>query len=225
MQIPLRNFRSNGFDQGNDLRKLKLGFIVMHADFRALAIPPNMRVCDACVRFHQLFQLLKSPDVIGFAGKHRIQIKLASAADIFSGFYTDVSQALLSLFFFVMMIVVVMLVITARPVLVMFFGMFVIVMIVGTTRPVFVMLSRMFVIVMIVGTPWPMLVMFFRMFVIVVIMAAAWPVFVMGFVSACVAVLVLTRMFVMIVFATRMMNVFGSFLRWGVAGHFSVLQN
>jgi len=206
----------------------------MHADFRALAVSPHVRVRDADVRFNQLFQLLEPPNVIRLTGDHRIQVELTSTADSFSRFYTDVSQTPLPLFFFVMMIVVVVIMIAVRTVLVTFFGMFMVVMIVVATRPMFVMFMGgviFSVIMMFVAALWPMFVMFvggmiFRVIMMFMMLVAAFrPVFVMRFVIAGVAVLVLAGVFVMIVFATRMMNVFSSFLRWVVAGHFSVLQH
>ena len=207
MQIALGHFDSDGFDQRHNLRQFKLSFVIMHADFRARSVSPNMSVCDADICFNQLLQLLKPPDFIRLARDYCIQVELAGAANIFGGLHSDISQTLLPLFFVMMMIVVVMIVIAAGAVFVMFmatimmiFGMavmfviVVIVMIVVTARPMFVMFM-------------PTILMLFGMIMMIVI---AFVSLVVEFVGVVVMMIVIAFVivFVVIVFAAGMMNVF-----------------
>ena len=143
-----------------------------------------MSVRNAGVGFNQLLQLLKSPDVIRFAGNDCIKIELAGAAASFGLSLADVSQPALPLCF-VMMIVAVMIMVAVWPMFVMLMPGIVVplgmvVMIVSAARSVFMMLV-------------PRIVMIFGMAVMILMLMA-----------------VLMAVFVVIVFAAGMMNVFRS---------------
>lgn len=201
VQIPFGDVSADGAHQFNDLRRLNLFVIVMHADFRMFTVAPHMRVRDAGLRLYQLFQFLKPSDLIRFAGDDGVQIELAGVAAGFRQLCADVGSA--SFARFIIVRVFVMMIVAATVPIVMVMTMVVLMMSVAAT------VVAVFVLIVIASRAVRVVfVVIVMLMVIVVARVSMLMIIVMFVVVITIRPVLMLVVMIVIVAAARMMDVF-----------------